>query len=311
MPGSFSRVADGDVMAMLEWMKRLGQMEHDRWGYDEKKQERVLEYQVGQSSIFNERDRIRRMHVPKPQGARAFEVVGIPLKKPGFYVVELASPRLGAALLKARSKPYYVQSAALVTNLAVHFKWGRESSLVWVTALDTGAPVPKAQVAIQDCSGKVYYRGQTDAQGRARIAAVLPERERLPACLTGYDKQSWSPRARAMTCPSSCRTGTRASRAGASICAAEASNGPYIATTVFDRTLLRAGETVSMKHFYRRHGAKGFAFVPVDGLPKKVVIQHQGSDEKYEVPLTWDARNSAETTWKIPEGAKKGSLLRY
>ncbi|MGH8694081.1 MAG: alpha-2-macroglobulin, partial [Burkholderiales bacterium] len=77
VPGSYSHVADGDVMAMLEWMKRLGQMEHDRWGYDEKKQEQVLEYQVGQSSIFTERDRIRRMHVPKPQGARAFEVVGI------------------------------------------------------------------------------------------------------------------------------------------------------------------------------------------------------------------------------------------
>jgi hypothetical protein len=133
VPGGYSRVADGDVMAIVEWMKRLRQMEHDRWGYDEKKQEQVLEYQVGQSSIFNERDRIRRMHVPKPQGARAFEVVGIPLKKPGFYVVELASPRLGAALLKARNKPYYVQSAALVTNLAVHFKWGREISLVWVT----------------------------------------------------------------------------------------------------------------------------------------------------------------------------------
>ena len=26
---------------------------------------------------------------------RAFEVIGIPLPKPGFYVVELASPKLG------------------------------------------------------------------------------------------------------------------------------------------------------------------------------------------------------------------------
>ena len=138
------------------------------------------EYQVGQASIFGDGDRVKRMDVPKPQGARAFEVVGIPLKKPGFYVVELASPRLGASLLKARNKPYYVQSAALVTNLAVHFKWGREASLVWVTALDNGATVGKAQVAVQDCSGKVYFRGETDAQGRARIAAQLPEQARLP-----------------------------------------------------------------------------------------------------------------------------------
>ena len=54
---------------------------------------------------------------------------------------------------------------------------------------DTGVPVANAQVAIQDCGGKVYFRGPTDAQGRARIAAVMPERERLPACLTGHDRQ--------------------------------------------------------------------------------------------------------------------------
>ena len=32
-------------------------------------------------------------------GSRAFEVVGIPLKNPGLYVVELESAILGAALL--------------------------------------------------------------------------------------------------------------------------------------------------------------------------------------------------------------------
>ena len=188
MPGSYSRVADGDVMTILDWMKRLRQMENERWRYDEKTNENVPEYRLGQASIFSDRDRVTRLQVPKPDGARAFEVVGIPLKKPGFYVVELASPRLGAALLNSRT-PYYVQSAALVTNLAVHFKWGRESSLVWVTALDSGAPVPKALVSIQDCSGRVFFRGPTDAQGRARVAAVLPDRERLPGCVSEYDKQ--------------------------------------------------------------------------------------------------------------------------
>ncbi|HEX7952351.1 MAG TPA: hypothetical protein VF523_04660, partial [Burkholderiales bacterium] len=122
----------------------------------------MLAYRPGQASIFTDQDRVARIKVPKPDGARAFEVVGIPLKKPGFYMVELASPRLGAALLDAPA-PYYVQSAALVTNLSVHFKWGRENALVWVTALDSGVPVGKAQVAVQDCSGRVFFRGQTDA----------------------------------------------------------------------------------------------------------------------------------------------------
>jgi len=306
IPGSYSRVADGDTMTILDWMKRLRQMENERWHYDEKTNLNVPEYRLGQASIFSERDRVTRLQVPKPEGARAFEVVGIPLKKPGFYVVELASPRLGAALLNSRT-PYYVQSAALVTNLAVHFKWGRESSLVWVTALDSGAPVPQALVSIQDCSGRVFFRGPTDSQGRARVAVALPDRARLPGCLSEYDKQIVV----------SARLGDDLSflmsdwnegiarwrfnlREGGW-------NGPFLVTTVFDRTLLRAGETVNMKHYYRRHETKGFSFVPVDNLPKKITIVHQGTEQKYEVPVSWDARSVADSTWKIPEGAKKGT----
>jgi hypothetical protein len=64
--------------------------------------------------------------VSLPGKGKDFEVVGIPLTKPGFYVVELASPRLGNALL-GRNAPRYVAAGALVTNMSVHFKWGRDS----------------------------------------------------------------------------------------------------------------------------------------------------------------------------------------
>jgi uncharacterized protein YfaS (alpha-2-macroglobulin family) len=82
--------------------------------------------------------------------------MGIPLEAPGLYVVELASPQLGASLL-GRATPAYVATAALVTNLSVHFKWGRESSLVWVTTLDNAEPVAKAHVSIRDCEGTVRW----------------------------------------------------------------------------------------------------------------------------------------------------------
>jgi alpha-2-macroglobulin len=307
VPGSYSRIADGDVAAMIRWMRKLGEFEQDRSRWDEKTQQTVYEYRVGSASIFTDQERPRRMHVPKPQGARAFEVVGIPLKKPGFYVVELASPKLGAALLGDRGKPYFVQTAALVTNVAVHFKWGRESSLVWVTALDSGAPLARAKVAVQDCAGKVYVRGETDALGRFAIGNVLPERERLPGCLSQWDRQLVVS-ARVADDVGLVFSGWNEGisrwrfnlRSGGW-------DGPFIATTVFDRSLLRAGETVSMKHYYRRHTMKGFNFAPVDQLPKTVVIQHLGSDEKYELPLRWDGRNSAESTWQIPAGARKGT----
>ena len=308
VPGSYSRVADGDVMTMLDWMKRLRNLEHERWRYDEKTQENVPEYQLGQTSIFTGGDRVSAIKVPKPDGARAFEVVGIPLEKPGFYVVELASPRLGAALLKSRT-PYFVQSAALVTNLSVHFKWGRESSLVWVTALDSGLAVSKALVSIQDCFGKVHFRGSTDAQGRLRVGAVLPDSGNLPGCLTDYDRQLVV----------SARLGEDLSFVMSDWNEGIANwrynlreggwGGPYLVTTVFDRTLVRAGETVSMKHYYRRHEGQGFAFVPADKLPGKITLVHQGSEQKYELPVKWDARNSAESRWTIPPGANKGTYV--
>ena len=60
--------------------------------------------------------------------------------------------------------------------------------------------------------------------------------------------------------------------------------GPFIVSTVFDRTLLRAGETVHMKHLYRQHTRAGFSFVPLAGLPAKAIVQHIGSDQRYELP---------------------------
>ena len=98
--------------------------------------------------------------MPKPNGPKAFEVMGIPLKRPGLYIVELKSTRLGTVLLGA-PKPMYVPTAALVTDLAVHFKQGQANSLVWVTALETGNPVGGAHVAVADCHGTELWTGRT------------------------------------------------------------------------------------------------------------------------------------------------------
>src|SRR5262249_36012354 len=102
--------------AMEPRLERVGDGNHSKW-----------RTATGSTSVFDAVDAgglgIRDFSVPKPEGARAFEVVGIPLGQPGFYVVELASPRLGAALL-GDTRTRYVATATLVTNLAVHFEWG-------------------------------------------------------------------------------------------------------------------------------------------------------------------------------------------
>ena len=79
-----------------------------------------------------------------PGNDRPFEVVGIPLRKTGFYVVELGQPDPWPGAARAQ-QARYVATAALVTNMAVHFKWGRGRSLAWVTTLDTGQPVCRRQ----------------------------------------------------------------------------------------------------------------------------------------------------------------------
>src|SRR3546814_15518644 len=92
-------------------------------------------------------------------------------------VVEIASPELGAALL-GRQATRYVATGALVTNMAVHFKWGRESSLAWVPSLDSGKPVAGADIRVTDsCTGRQPARGTADKAGRLPYPTGLPAPE--------------------------------------------------------------------------------------------------------------------------------------
>src|SRR5262249_26589264 len=107
---------------------------------------------------------------------RPFEVVGIPLT-PGFHVLEIASQKLGDALLDERygtGRTMYVRTTALATNLAVHFKLGRENALAWVTTLDKGKVGANASVRVSSCDGKEIATGTTDADGIAHFASISP-----------------------------------------------------------------------------------------------------------------------------------------
>jgi uncharacterized protein YfaS (alpha-2-macroglobulin family) len=263
--------------------------------------------------------------IPKRHGDRPFEVVGIPFDAPGLYVVELESPRLGAALL-GTPDAMYVPTAALVTNLAVHFKWGRESSLAWVTSLDSGKPVKGASVAVQDCNGQVLWEGDTDRDGIARVPE-LAARDKLPSCPSKRENDE------PFDYYDSAQTEALASiRAGLFVTARTANDlsfvgtgwdrgiegwrfelppeswlGPLTVHTIFDRPLYRAGETAHMKHVLRKKSLEGFSEIPQADRPKKLLVRHLGSDQKYDVPITWESGGVAETTWRIPKEAKLGS----
>lgn len=274
-----------------------------------------------ESSIFGKADSAhptRRVAIPKPGGAGAFEVVGIPLRERGLHIVEIESPRLGASLL-GKAAPMYVPAGALVTNLSVHWKYGRENSLAWVTRLDDASPVPAAKVSVLDCRGTVLWEGVTDQQGLAHVAMALPDPFRAPRCeyakgdpwseheAVGYLEGGLLITAQTLDDLSFVHSSwTRGIEPWRFQLPAPSYLGPVIVHTVLDRSLVRAGETASMKHVLREQRLRGLAVPGPGDRPGRLVIRHAGSEDKYELPLTWDQSGIAQSAWKIPQEAKLG-----
>jgi alpha-2-macroglobulin len=305
IPAQVARVAPGDEMKIIEWRRRLEDADRIDTEYDDKTEKWTVKYNGHAKSIFTTGDRRRALSVPKPNGGKTFEVVGIPLNGPGFYVVELASPKLGAALM-GEAKPFYVRTSTLVTNLSVHFKLGRESSLVWVTQLADGKPVANAKIDVRDCAGSSYWQGNTDASGIARIDQALPGRSTLPKC-SRYEREYFV----------TARTGDDMAFALSSWGEGIApwrfdvptgnENGAYLAHAVLDRSLFRAGETASMKIFVRKPVGTGFALVSAQSLANTLLIRHQGTDKEYSTAVRWNGATSGEASFIIPKDAELGT----
>ncbi|MCC2637617.1 MAG: alpha-2-macroglobulin [Moraxellaceae bacterium] len=254
--------------------------------------------------------------LPRQLESREFEVLGIPVPAPGIYVHEVESRYLGNSLL-GLDKPMYVHSISLVTNLAVHFKRGVANSLVWVTALDKAEPVPGAAVEIRDCNaGELLWRGITDAQGISRVDARLPETERSE----WIEDEDGKPLQKRGSCNGARMLVSARTADDRSFVLSNWDEGiqpwryainhyfgddeRFSAHTVLARTLLRAGETVHMRHFLRQRTLEGFA--PPATVVRKVALRHEGSDQEYELTPRFDAGGNADSEWKIPAAAKLG-----
>jgi uncharacterized protein YfaS (alpha-2-macroglobulin family) len=248
--------------------------------------------------------------MPKPLEEKAFEVVGIPLKKPGFYVVEIASARLGLALTE--TEPMYVASSALVTHMAVHFKKGIESSLVWVTRLSDAAPVGGAEVVITNASGKSLVRGTTDAQGMMRMGVIDNPcdaennlEEEVDCTLFVFAKKGDD----VSFVSSAWSNGIEPYRFNVLTDSMSFQWKSSVMHTVFDRMVAQPGETVQMKHILRSHHQTGFSMMDPKQLPKRVYVVHEGSGKTYTLPFVLDpSTGSALGSFAIPQDA---SLGRY
>lgn len=319
-PGKVSDIqprTDAQIIAWLrkvqrynEWQVARGQAQADvkgplpralEPGDKEWVQARMVSLLAGQPGV-------KTLDLPKPAGnePRPFEVVGIPLT-PGFHVVEIASPVLGQSLLDERhgnARTMYVRTSALVTNLGVHFKLSRENAMAWVTTLDKGAVVPNAAVRVSTCDGKEVATATTNAQGIAYLQGVSASPPRCDgqeayfvSARAGDDLAfTWSDWYRGIE---PWRFNVPAHRDVRPI---------ERMHTILDRSLLRAGETVSMKHLIRTETASGFG-LPASA-PPQLLITHVGSGQQYTQPLAWrktaTGGMSAESSFAIPPAAKLG-----
>ena len=175
----------------------------------------------------------RRLDLPQLAGGdpRPFEVVGIPLAEPGYHVVEIESLRLGESLLDKRA-PMYVRTGVLVTNLGVHFKLGRENSVVWVTTLDAAsrsrAPTSSSrlqrQAALERHAPTPRAWPSSPRALDAELRALRRRQRLLRQRAQGRRRTAARP-----TWPSSSAAGRRASSPGASTCRPGAAPSPTCA----------------------------------------------------------------------------------
>jgi len=282
-----------DDAAILDWQERLRKSDNPPYVPNLDKQPdprraRLLTEQIA---------RVQENRLPKPNGAQAFEVVGMELPQPGFYVLEAESRRLGKSLLGA-DQPMYVRSSALVTNLAVHVKWGRTSSLVWVTRLDLGQPVAGAKIAVRDCRDRLFAESTSDKQGMALLPNKLPDPRTVeyncPLMVSarhgddlGFARSDWN-------------EGIETWRFGLP---QDWSQEPRIGRSVLDRSLFRPGETVHMQHILREKRETGLTYPA--SLPPTLLIEHSASGQRWFLPLIW-RNGAASSAWQLPDSAKRG-----
>jgi uncharacterized protein YfaS (alpha-2-macroglobulin family) len=247
----------------------------------------------------------------------AMEFVGVPLTAPGLHVVRADSAAF-AQYIDTRALPAgqardtaprqrYAVVQATNLNPGASFSDGG-ASVIWVTAFDSAKPVAGADVAVYACNRELLWRGKTDAQGLAQPGEAL--RGKL-ACR--YDSaRSVAPRFGGGGGNNSPWVVVRAGDDMALMQVSPGWNGFYAgrnaqnvrAHTVLDRTLFKAGETVSMQHVVRLLESRGFALPPAGTLD--VEIRYGWSDKVHTASVPLGADGSASHQWTIPVAARLG-----
>jgi hypothetical protein len=296
-----------DAVRIIEWYRRVQEKQWEYGGHKDTRDQSIFSQMTPKQKV-----QLQTFSVPSPNSQKDIEVIGIPLPKPGFYVVEIASPKLGQALLESK-KTMYVSTTALVTDLSVHLKRGRTSSLVWVTRLSNAKPVTSAQVVLVNENGKIIAKSQTNENGVAQFgplkSACPNNNEEDTSCeLFAFAKEgddlsfvssNWNQGIEPFRFNVPREYGFNAWQRS-------------LAHTVLDRMVVRAGDTIHMKHILRDRNQNGFTLTPTNLLPKRVFIRHEGNQTIYPLNVEIDPKTgNAINQFTLPKDAALGRYGIY
>ena len=194
-------------------------------------------------------------------------------------------------------------SVVQVTNLGITVKDSPRNTLVFVTRLDNGAPVPGATVSIVRLDNSIAWTGTTAADGVA-MAPALP--------LRGAD--DWWKFAFVVTAEkdgdvayvgSDWNEGVQPWDFGVRFNLNEAA--PLLRGTVFsDRGVYRLGEQVTFKAILRENAADGIRLL-APGTPVFVSVRDSQNRKVDERTVKVNAWSSAEWTLALPGEGTLGS----
>ncbi|HEY8025569.1 MAG TPA: MG2 domain-containing protein [Burkholderiaceae bacterium] len=234
-----------------------------------------------------------------PQNDQALAATSTMLKRVGLDVKMVTTEFWPAGAMPRARHAEVVQAwidsrvaVIQLTNLNVQFIASPNGdSLVWVTAFDTGSPVPNASVEVRSGARKEAKVYTTDTMGRV----LLPVSDFEP---------------RAKGSPDDRRTIVVRSGEDAAIVTGSMGNRYFdrapIGHTILDRTLFHPGETMSMQHLARMPSKEGWAMPHLKGESKIRIFYGYESQPVAQLPLAWNEDGRAAGDWTIPQTAKLG-----
>jgi alpha-2-macroglobulin len=210
----------------------------------------------------------------------------------------------GTPIEKSSPVDYEPKSTIVqVTNLGITVKDSPQSTLVFVTRLDTGAAVPEAHVAILGLDNKQLWHGTTGRDGVA-MAPALPLRKpddwyKLSFVVTAekdgdvaYVGSNWN-------------EGITPWEFGTSFQLWEATD--ILRGSVFtDRGVYKPGEEVHVKAIVRVDTPNGIRLLP-DGSKLDIRVRDSRYKEVDRRAITINRWSSAEWTWTVPAGGTLGN----